>query len=453
MTSMAADVQKRIRSLPGNSVCVDCDNINPQWASVSYGSLMCLECSGHHRSLGVHLSFVRSLAMDAFTEKQIQAMEKSGGNQKTVDYFTSKNIAKNLCVSTKYNTKQAEYLRNRLARWLEGRTEPPPDPGAWDPVTGVSEAQGAEPLPGETTEQYNERQANLREAAKARMRAKFGDSGMSGMSGLGSSEQSNDDGGALGMLGGALSGSFSFLKEKVIDNERVRGVVGGVASGVGGAVSGGYNSLKESERFGGAVAKVGGVAGGLASKLTGSGGQQLPASFDGKTNAQQEKEFWDRMYQPKETATDAPMRAPSAPIMSAPVSSGLNRATSTPQPKTSKSGFDDFDDWGESFGENNGAAPAASNLQRAVTAPSGQAKTINGGGDDIFAEPVPAPQQQRSPEPAAAPVTPTPTPTPSPAKLMPQKKPQMMDPTPVAAAKKSPAKLVEADDFFADMLG
>lgn len=41
-------------------MCCDCEDKNPQWASVPFGIFMCLECSGKHRALGVHISFVRS---------------------------------------------------------------------------------------------------------------------------------------------------------------------------------------------------------------------------------------------------------------------------------------------------------------------------------------------------------------------------------------------------------
>lgn len=45
-----------LKSIKGNGRCVDCGEADPQWAAVSYGALLCLQCSGRHRSLGVQVS-------------------------------------------------------------------------------------------------------------------------------------------------------------------------------------------------------------------------------------------------------------------------------------------------------------------------------------------------------------------------------------------------------------
>mmetsp|Transcript_19816 Transcript_19816/g.30115 ORF Transcript_19816/g.30115 Transcript_19816/m.30115 type:complete len:115 (+) Transcript_19816:109-453(+) len=39
--------------LPGNNKCLDCEIQHPQWATPTYGALLCIQCSGRHRSLGV----------------------------------------------------------------------------------------------------------------------------------------------------------------------------------------------------------------------------------------------------------------------------------------------------------------------------------------------------------------------------------------------------------------
>uniref|UniRef100_A0A669C6K9 Arf-GAP with coiled-coil, ANK repeat and PH domain-containing protein n=1 Tax=Oreochromis niloticus TaxID=8128 RepID=A0A669C6K9_ORENI len=121
-------ILQRIQCLPGNEQCCDCGQADPRWASINLGILLCIECSGIHRSLGVHCSKVRSLTLDSWEPELLKLMCELGNSVINHIYEGScqeKGLKKPLPSSSRQEKEawiKAKYVEKKFLKKL-GSTE------------------------------------------------------------------------------------------------------------------------------------------------------------------------------------------------------------------------------------------------------------------------------------------------------------------------------------------
>uniref|UniRef100_A0A8C4WQA8 ArfGAP with SH3 domain, ankyrin repeat and PH domain 1 n=1 Tax=Gopherus evgoodei TaxID=1825980 RepID=A0A8C4WQA8_9SAUR len=96
-----------IQRLPGNEVCCDCGSPDPTWLSTNLGILTCIECSGIHREMGVHISRIQSLELDKL------------GTSELLDIFCRKIYILLVYVDHKFSRKTCASAAAKLNELLE----------------------------------------------------------------------------------------------------------------------------------------------------------------------------------------------------------------------------------------------------------------------------------------------------------------------------------------------
>lgn len=218
---------KQLLQIPGNEICADCASAASEWASVNLGVFICLRCSGLHRQLGTHISKVRSVRLDSWQPDQLLQMELVGnltaqqiyekGMKKSCrraanqsdqsmfqfirDKYENKrwyNRSKKKKKDKKQKSEKAEgdqkVKKKKKKKEKEKKKEKTPEPSSSselsessdddlfaEDMTNSQKTTGIEALPGESEHDYAARQQREQAAARARMQAKFGNSGLSGL--------------------------------------------------------------------------------------------------------------------------------------------------------------------------------------------------------------------------------------------------------------------------------
>ncbi|KEY70948.1 hypothetical protein S7711_00787 [Stachybotrys chartarum IBT 7711] len=130
----------------GNNICCDCNAPSPQWASPKFGIFICLTCAGVHRGLGVHISFVRSISMDAFKANEIERM-RLGGNENWRKFFEEHEDTQmrgmtwdDATIAERYSGEVGDEWKERLTSKVEGKEYVP---GEKKPVAVTAPAAAA----------------------------------------------------------------------------------------------------------------------------------------------------------------------------------------------------------------------------------------------------------------------------------------------------------------------
>ncbi|TID27737.1 ArfGap-domain-containing protein [Venturia nashicola] len=101
-------LQELIKTVPGNDRCADCATRNPGWASWSLGIFLCIRCAALHRKLGTHISKVKSLSMDSWSNDQVEVRDHALRQHTYIDQAQNMKRIGNVNSNHTYNSRNTK---------------------------------------------------------------------------------------------------------------------------------------------------------------------------------------------------------------------------------------------------------------------------------------------------------------------------------------------------------
>jgi hypothetical protein len=88
--SKTRKILQQLQKIPANKKCAECNSKQPTWASTNLGVFVCIRCSSVHRSMGTHISKVKSATLDIWKMDTVENFKLKGGNQKVNMVYEAK---------------------------------------------------------------------------------------------------------------------------------------------------------------------------------------------------------------------------------------------------------------------------------------------------------------------------------------------------------------------------
>ena len=102
-----------IRNIPSNNLCCDCGGSSDvTWLSTNFGVIVCIECSGIHREMGVHISKIQSLILDNIGTSQLLVSRTMSNERfnKIMEATTTSKLQPNSTMEERKEYIRAKYI-------------------------------------------------------------------------------------------------------------------------------------------------------------------------------------------------------------------------------------------------------------------------------------------------------------------------------------------------------